>query len=125
MDTRKQVLYGPYTVTVRKAKVSDGVRRDTLIARAFDQVPKDQAEDDPMRTIAIVMHPSAAACSDFESSEPLPDGALDRFGAVTLDFFASLPDDLVRAWLDVVFDLNPHWNVTGGKSEAEIREKKE
>lgn len=118
----KQVTYGPYVVTVRKANVLDGIRRDQMIAKAFEQ--EHAADDDPLRTAAIVMYPSAASCSNLDCNEALPEGALDQDGRVSLEFFVGLPDDFVRAWLGVVFELNPHWNTLDNHSEAVVAEKK-
>lgn len=116
----KEVIFEKYKVTVRRATVRDGLERGSLISRA---VEKPQ-EDEIAQTAAVVLYPSAVACSDFE----LVDASekVDREGKyITLDYFLSLPEDFMNRWLEAVYALNPHWSPGGYETEKELDEKKD
>lgn len=118
----KTIRYFDYNATVRRASLRDGVIRDVLITRAISGAisPEDAAY-----TVALVHYPAAVACTTLEVPDGLPRETVQVGGrdVPSLEEFLNFPDDFVRKWLEVVFEMNAHWSVDGG-SHAEIVEKK-
>lgn len=73
-----------------------GMRRGQIAARA-------RHEEDPLRWYAArFMYADCLACSTGEiDGKPVCD--------LTFDEFLALPDQITEAWLEAVYQVNPHW----------------
>lgn len=80
------VEYGDVRITVRAARVIDGIRRTRIIT---------EQDSDIRFTYA------ACVCSVAEVENLDPD--------ISIDDFLELPDELVLLWEDAAYRANPHW----------------
>lgn len=95
-------------VTLRSAKLRDGMRRTEMMMAI-----KDLADDDPKKPIAFYTYPTCLAAVD--SPEEMRSISLD-------DFIDHVDEADVAKWVQAAYDLNPQWK-EGMKLLREMGEK--
>lgn len=87
-------------ITVRAARVIDGIRRACIIA----EQPTEPAETYLART-----HTYAACVCSVESIENPALGKRPLLPSITVEEFLELPEALVLLWVDAAYSVNQHW----------------
>ena len=118
------------------ASVLTGLRRELLVAEAYNEIKDEKInpDDDEQSAIRIAKLSIWPACKAGTKSievkvkaKKSPDSEKPEWKIVPLDFnkFITLPEALTTKWINCIFRLNPHWS-PGYEEEvtAEEEEKK-
>ena len=105
-------------ITVREARLVDGMERGRLIGQAFEQ-PRP---NDLQQTVQVVIWPNLVAGT--LSAEIAQNGQALKWP--DFETLLELPEQLVQQWLEAVYELNPHWSPaeTADSNDAASAEKK-
>jgi len=116
------------------ATVLTGLKRELLIAEAYNEikgekVDPDDSEQSAIRIAKLSLWPACKAGTksiDIKvKAKRSPDSDKPEWKTVVLDFnkYITLPEALTTKWINCIFKLNPHWSP--GYEEEVIEEEEE
>lgn len=100
-------------ITVREARLLEGMERGRLIGRAFEQPRQNELE----QTVQVVIWPNLAAGTQAARLMDGPENT--ELAWPNFETLLELPETLVQQWLEAVFELNPRWEPQQDQPEGE------
>ena len=103
-------------LVIRRATVSDNMRKSMLAAQAMQNPLEDPAE----QMAVVIIYPRCLAC--------IVDGEVDGKPAkdMTAAEFIALPSEIGESWLTAVIELTPSWDLSlPTQAQEDAAQKKE
>ena len=105
-------------ITVRQATVADGIHRSVLVAQMYTLPAvtdtKLASESRITRLLLLHTYPACLSVSTFKHRKSVKKLEED----MSTDAFLALPDVMVFQWEQIVFELNPHWDIQRAAKES-------
>jgi len=110
--TQKKIEVCGVIITVQTANALMGIKRAIMRDECLIDLRSEKFQDSPVELVTLrwVYPDLISAVVDIQGMQ-----------TPTFEQVAALPDELITAWSDAVYGLNPHWLP---KSEEEIDKKK-
>jgi hypothetical protein len=100
------------SITVQRATARIGVKRFLLGSQAVKD--NETEPDEALRILRLIVFPNVVSATV----------EIDGMEMPTFDQFADLPEELVEAWSQAVYDVNPQWKAPEGEPKNESTSKK-
>lgn len=88
-------------ITIGRANGYMGMKRSMMTYQAVEENRKKDETDPVAAVLRTMTYPDLIAATKQVEGIPWP---------ISFDEFIALPDDLIAAWEEAVYKLNPHWN---------------